>query len=232
MKKYIIFVLIGAVGVMGAKAPQKAKGGRGGTPVYCWEESGKRVCGNAPPAQVNTQDLSRVNTRTGVVSPVVKPVTPKPLVNAPVLAPAPHPNPSNAPNSASSPSSTSISEQTQNSSILMRSPEMEILLQVYPDRQSLQNHFKEEKVRLKKSQDDNRKQIRVIRKRLVEELIELGNKELMGKTIDLKEQQNVLEIKSQINQLEKSLDDQLLHYEQLEEKEKEALALLPTTAAP
>lgn len=193
------------------KPPAKStKAGAVAKKIYCWEEAGKKVCGDNMPASAVNSARTEINSRTGIVTRSVDRV----LTHDEVAA-----------IEAQKKATTEQAEQQQT-----QIQQGQLLLMAYPSEQSLIMSFDERIATVKHSNVEAIKLKKEAQAVLVDRLEALSGLEMAGKPITNTALESLARLRAQVQEHDAILARQQQAIVQIESERQQALALYRSTA--
>lgn len=159
-------------------APKNAKKGAAAKKIYCWEENGKRMCGDTLPSSAMDQARTEVSSKTGLTTKKVDRVLTPEEIQAAARA--------------------EKSSQTQAQLQAVQAQRVQLLLFTYPTEEALVLAQKEQETDILTKIKEAEGGVREVRKAILERLKILAEYELGKKKIPQKEVDNVKQLRGRV----------------------------------
>lgn len=183
-KEYLLVALLMGLGMTNLYAAKPtAKGGA--KRIFCWEEQGRKICGDALPAHVTTdQQRQEINPQTGTSKTVAPTATTAPSALA------------GASGSTEQAEATTLPDMSAE-----EATRVQALVQAYESEGELLKSFEEEKRVSEQSLKDLLTQEKAAHGMLVQHLKTLSEKELMRQTIAKGEHEELMNLRQSLVQI-------------------------------
>jgi hypothetical protein len=199
----------GAVEAQSKPKPKPPAKGAVAKKIYCWEDAGKKVCGDAMPASAVNSARTEINARTGTVTrSVERSLTPE----------------ERAAIEAQKKAALEQAQQQQT-----QTEQGQMLLMVYPSEQALNLAFDERVATVKKSNAEAIKVKKEAQVVLVDRLEALSGLEMAGKPITKTALESLERLRIQVQEHDAILARQQQAVAQIEAERQQALNLYRAT---
>ena len=177
--------------------------------IYCWEDAGKKVCGDAMPASAVNSARTEINSRTGTVTRSVE-RAPTPEERAAIDA------------QKRAAAEQALQQQTQ-------AQQGQVLLMAYPSEAALNMAFDERVGTVKKALGDSTKLKKEAQSVLVDRLEGLASLQLAGKPITKTALESMGRLRAQVQEHDGILAKHQQAIAQIEVERQQALTLYRST---
>ena len=200
-----------ALSAQAAKPTKPKKGPTVPKKIYCWDEKGTRVCGDALPASAVNNARTEINGQTGLATRQVDRVlTPEEQAAAALAA------------------QQALAQQQQQAELLQHQQQ---LVMAYANEAELNRAYDEKEAAAKKVMGETSKNISSLRGALIQKLEYATESEMGKKSVSAKSAQSILDLHQQVRLQEANLARQQMGLTQLQQERASNLALFKATMA-